>query len=137
MLPGFSAPPQTAWKPSCGCLLSFRPSAPYLLGLWISVLCQEPKFPFHFDPTLVVKSEIFEVKSFGMNERAFRTKSNQRILQDWGETKNSLSVSRWIKYVACFHLFLGKMSFDKGRCVSITRQLYVIQGKWCDIVHQQ
>lgn len=87
MLPGFSAPPQTAWKPSCGCLLSFRPSAPYLFGLWISVLCQEHKFPFDFDPTLVVKSEIFEAKSFGMNEWAFRTKSNQHILQDWGENK--------------------------------------------------
>jgi len=31
----------------------------------------------------------------------------------------------------------GNMSFDKGRCVSATRQLYVIQGKWYDIVHQQ
>lgn len=31
----------------------------------------------------------------------------------------------------------GNMSFDKSRCVSITRQLYVIQGEWYDIVHQQ
>lgn len=31
----------------------------------------------------------------------------------------------------------GSMSFDKGRCVSIARQLYVVQGKWYDIVHQQ
>lgn len=39
----------------------------------------------------------------------------------------------WLPFIFSW----GSMSFDKGRCVSITRQLYVIQGKWYDIVHQQ
>lgn len=39
----------------------------------------------------------------------------------------------WLAFVfSC-----GNMSFDKDRCVSVTRQFYVTWGKWYDIVHQQ
>lgn len=39
----------------------------------------------------------------------------------------------WLAFIFSW----GNTSFDKGRCVSLTRQLYVMQGKWDDIVHQQ
>lgn len=53
--------------------------------------------------------------------------------QDRGGAKTFLFTYRWLAFIFSW----GNASFDKGRCVSITRQLYVIQGKWDDIVHQQ
>lgn len=63
VLRGFSASPQTAWKPLCGCLLPFRPSAPYLFGLQILILCQEPILLWI--PQKVVKSEMFGERLLG------------------------------------------------------------------------
>lgn len=59
-------------------------------------------------PQDVVQSEVFGVKSFGVREQAFCTELVWCIWQDWGGTKPSLFTCRWIKYLACFHLFLGK-----------------------------
>lgn len=59
-------------------------------------------------PQKVIQSEVFGVKSFGLKKQAFCTKLVQCIWQDWGRTKTSVFTYRWIKYVACFHLFLGK-----------------------------
>lgn len=73
-----------------------------------------------------------------MNERTFWIKSNERILQGWGETKKTpYSYPGGSNMCLAFIFSWGNMSFDKRRCVSITRQLYVIQGKWYDIVHRQ
>lgn len=73
-----------------------------------------------------------------MNERTFWIKSNECILQGWGETKkNPYSYPGGSNMCLAFIFSWGNMSFDKRRCVSITRQLYVIQGKWYDIVHRQ
>lgn len=110
VLPGFSAPPQTGSSPHLKSLPAFFQSSSSI-SLWSLDSSPLPKtqtsVPLRI-PQKVIRREVFGVKCFGVKEQAFCTKLVWCIWRDWGGTKSSLFKYRWIKYVACFHLFLGK-----------------------------
>lgn len=110
VFPGFSAPPQTGSSPHLKSLPAFFQSSSSI-SLWSLDSSPLPKTQISVPlriPQKVIQREVFGVKCFGVKEQAFCTKLVWCIWQDWGGTKTSLFTYRWIKYVPCFHLFLGK-----------------------------